>query len=65
MSGLTTWTDLSAQHWKITLTYRDAREMNSEQREMLADALWLVQAATRGDTEGPLTLPRTGLPVRN
>ena len=51
--------------WRIWLTPADAVAWDRERLDMLDDALWLAALALIGDgTEGPLTLPKTGLPIR-
>lgn len=49
----------------VTLTHADAVGWDRERLDMLLDGLWLVDQAMGGErTEGPLSLLRTGLPVR-
>lgn len=50
---------------RLALTASEMRRLRPEQLDMLADAEFLIEAALRGDVEGPLTLPRTRVPVRN
>lgn len=65
MSGWRYWRDPDGtMRLEVRLDEDDARRMDREQLEMLADAAWLVEASFRGKTTGPLTLPATGLPVR-
>lgn len=69
--SLTSWNDLDlprggrVYHWQIDLTDRDAMLMSREQLAMIEDGLWLIDQAIRGERQdGPLTLPKTRLPVR-
>lgn len=64
-SGIECYRDPTLEQvWTIRLTFRDAIMWDREQLDMLEDALWLADQAMRGRTAGPLTLPRTRLPVR-
>lgn len=50
--------------WTFTLTEIDAERWDRERLDMLEDAFWLLRQALAGRIEGPLTLPRMGVPVR-
>jgi hypothetical protein len=50
--------------WTFTLTERDAIAWDRERLDMVEDAFWLLRRALMGHTEGPLTLPRLGFPIR-
>lgn len=50
---------------RLRLTEAEQQEMSAEQLEMMSDAGWLLEHALRGTaTTGPLTLPLTGIPIR-
>jgi hypothetical protein len=63
---LETWLTDDCEHvvLKLTISEHDMRAMTREQLHMIADATWLIQRALAADTQGPLTLPNTGIPVR-
>lgn len=50
--------------WMFTLTEADANEWHHERLAMLMDAMWLAREALAGHVEGPMTLPRTRVPIR-
>lgn len=50
--------------WTFTLAEIDARRWERERLDMVEDAIWLLGQAVEGHTEGPLTLPRSHIPVR-
>lgn len=53
------------QVWSIRLTEYDIISWDRERLNMLQDALWLAELTMVGErTGGPLSLPRTRLPVR-
>lgn len=60
------WTDpmSGSQIVRLALTDNEMREMDREQLDMIADAVFLIEHALKGKVDGPLTLPRTGLPIR-
>jgi hypothetical protein len=60
------WRDIPSndEHLHIRLSERELRAMKQEQLAMLEDAVWLISQALKGRTDGPLTLPRSRLPVR-
>lgn len=62
---LVRWTAADGTYFaRLTVTDEDMRKMENEPLEMLRDAMFLIEAALRGEVDGPLTLPRTGLAIR-
>lgn len=59
------WTSTDGvMHFTVGLHPYEAARWNAERLAMLEDGVFLIQAAFRGETTGPLTLPKTGIPVR-
>jgi hypothetical protein len=48
----------------LKVTKHDLVAWDPERLDMLLDAEWLIRQALAGRTTGPLTLPRTQLPIR-
>jgi hypothetical protein len=67
-SELESWTDKFERvtYWRLRLYEFDVIHMSKERLEMIQDGLWLVEQALKGEnTEGPLTLPKTRLQIRD
>ena len=64
-SNCRAWTDSEGAHrFELTITEHDQREWEGERLKMVLDAEFWVRAALVGRTDGPLTLPRSGITIR-